>query len=183
MYQKIKNVLKGNLYYWNTTHNEKAINSVYDKFKNLNQAEKDIANFTLSCSSILISSFIGPERKKLTTKKVPDSEMKSISAKEHMGLLLLCFEMFSKISGLSNANNLLTQTDKKIFGVKYLIQTSENKISKDSIKKLVLAYGKAIAEKTKIIDKDDPTFTFSFFSLTPELAVKIAERNKETNLS
>lgn len=169
-------MLKGNLYYWNSTHNEQAVNSVYDKFSNLNEKEKEIATYVLACSTALISNFIGPDRKKLTSEKITDKKMKTVTAEEHMGILILCFEMFSKILGLNNYQNLFTQTDKKIFGNNYLINTVEDKLDRKSIQVLIMTYGKVIAEKSKIIDKDDPVFTFSFFSLVSENIMEITNR-------
>ncbi len=175
MLKKIKNIIKGNLYYWNTIHNEKAVNSVYDKFINLNDKEREIAEFTLACSSALILTFIGPERKKLTNVRITDKEMKTVTAEEHVGILILCFEMFSKILGLNNSQNILTQTDKKIFGDKYLIDTSINTLEKKSKTDLIKQYGQAIAEKSKIIPINDFGFNFNFYSLSSDYIQKIID--------
>ena len=176
MIKKIKNIIKGNLYYWNGTHNEKAVNSIYNKFSNLNDKEKEIANYTLACCSSLISNFIGPERKKLTSIKITDKKMKTVTAKEHIGILILCFEMYSKILGLYSSENILTQTDKKVFGKDYLIATNEDQPNQNSIKNLIYKYGQAIAEKSKIIDKNDPSFTYSFMTMAIEYSDKISNK-------
>jgi hypothetical protein len=176
MLRKIKNIIKGNLYYWNEIHNEKAMNSFCNKFHDLNEMEERIANFTLACSSSLISRFIGPERKKLTTIEITDKKMKTLTAEDHMGLLILCFEMFSKIIGLNNNENILTQTDKKFFGSNYLLKTVENDLNQKSIKSLIHIYGEAIAKKAKIIDKNDPGFTYSFLTLSMEYSNKISNQ-------
>lgn len=176
MYKKIRNVIKGNLYYWNTIHKEKAVSYVYEQFIDLNNNEKEIANCALAYSSLLISTFIGFERKKLTSKIITDKAMKTVTAKEHIEILLLCFEMFSKILGFNDSRNILTETDKKVFGNEYLIDTDENKLEEKSIKNLVLIYAQAIAEKSKIINKSDPVYIFSFFSLTSDFMEKIVEQ-------
>lgn len=178
MYKKIRNVIKGNIYYWNTIHKEKAISYVYNQFIDLNSNEKEIAKCTLACCSSLISTFIGFEREKLTTKTITDKAMKTVAAEEHIEILLLCFEMFSKILGFNDSRNILTETDKKLFGNQYLINTNENKLEEKSIKKLVMIYAQAIAEKSKIIDKSDPVYIFNFFSLTNEFIDKIVEQTK-----
>lgn len=173
MIKKIKNVIKGNLYYWNTTHNEKAVNVFYKKFNSLSEEQKEIAIFTLSSASSLLSFIIGPERKNFTSKRISDRQMKSLTSKDHIDLLMLCFEMFSRVLCLSDEKNSLTQADQKIFGNTYLLK---NNLDNQTLKNIIFQYGRAIADRSRIIDKNDPTFNYSFFALVTEYTSKIVDQ-------
>lgn len=174
MFRKVKNIVSGNLYSWNTNHNEKAVSRIYENFSVLSVGEKEIANQILASSSVLLGTIFGPERKKLTVEKITDKQMRGITSKQHYSMLIYCFEMFVRMFGLSKSYNEITYLYKKAFGKNFVgIDSFEN--NKDGLKELIKFYSKKVASTSGIVIENDPVFFYSFFNLATELASKLKD--------
>lgn len=164
MFRYIRNVLTGTLYSWNETHNV-AINEIENRFLSLSDTERNTAINILGGSSLVIKQILGPTRKKMLLKNLKRAEIKSLNAEDHLKLVIITYEMFSRILGLGNQNFGLDilNIDKKIFG-DYSIEIIHSN-TENPVKSIIFLYCSVFAKESKIIDKDDPVFKYSFTNL------------------
>lgn len=167
MLRYLKNVITGNLYHWNGAHSI-AMNDISNRFSSLNHKEVNIANTILATSSFVMHRILGPEREALMSKNITDRQMKSLSKEDHHKILILLYEMFSRILGINDNTygKEVLKIDKHIFGKNYSVVIDvDNLERKDYLKTLIFAYADLIAVKSKVINKYDPSFKYIFFDL------------------